>query len=158
MQEVAQDCYVTGFITDSFQTELWVLIVAALIFIIILGGVRNGVERMSKIMMPILVLLAIVVTIYSVTRPGALAGVKYFLIPNMKNFSFMTIVAAMGQMFYSLSIAMGILYTYGSVSSTHLHSTDQICQLNKTTSKTFTLIFFQLIVCCTDYRNDCSKN
>lgn len=64
---------------------------------------------MSKIMMPILVLLAIVVTIYSVTRPGALAGVKYFLIPNMKNFSFMTIVAAMGQMFYSLSIAMGIL-------------------------------------------------
>ena len=67
---------------------------------------------MSKIMMPILVLLAIVVTIYSVTRPGALAGVKYFLIPNMKNFSFMTIVAAMGQMFYSLSIAMGIPVSY----------------------------------------------
>lgn len=108
------DGYFTGFITDSFQTELWFLVFAALIFIIILGGVRNGVERMSKIMMPILVLLAIVVTIYSVTRPGALAGVKYFLIPNMKNFSFMTIVAAMGQMFYSLSIAMGILYTYGS--------------------------------------------
>ena len=114
VQEVAQDGYFTEFITDSFQTELWFLVFAALIFIIILGGVRNGVERMSKIMMPILVLLAIVVTIYSVTRPGALAGVKYFLIPNMKNFSFMTIVAAMGQMFYSLSIAMGILYTYGS--------------------------------------------
>ena len=114
VQEVAQDGYFTGFITDSFQTELWFLVFAVLIFIIILGGVRNGVERMSKIMMPILVLLAIVVTIYSVTRPGALAGVKYFLIPNMKNFSFMTIVAAMGQMFYSLSIAMGILYTYGS--------------------------------------------
>ena len=90
VQEVAQDGYFTGFITDSFQTELWFLVFAALIFIIILGGVRNGVERMSKIMMPILVLLAIVVTIYSVTRPGALAGVKYFLIPNMKNFSFMT--------------------------------------------------------------------
>ena len=98
----------------EYLKELWFLVFAALIFIIILGGVRNGVERMSKIMMPILVLLAIVVTIYSVTRPGALAGVKYFLIPNMKNFSFMTIVAAMGQMFYSLSIAMGILYTYGS--------------------------------------------
>lgn len=97
-----------------FKQNCGSLFFAALIFIIILGGVRNGVERMSKIMMPILVLLAIVVTIYSVTRPGALAGVKYFLIPNMKNFSFMTIVAAMGQMFYSLSIAMGILYTYGS--------------------------------------------
>ena len=62
VQEVAQDGYFTGFITDSFQTELWFLVFAALIFIIILGGVRNGVERMSKIMMPILVLLAIVVT------------------------------------------------------------------------------------------------
>lgn len=48
------------------------------------------------------------------TRPGAWEGVKYFLIPNPGNFSWMTVVAAMGQMFYSLSIAMGILYTYGS--------------------------------------------
>ena len=58
-------------------------------------------------MMPILIVLSIIITIYSVTRPGALAGVKYFLIPNFKNFSWMTVVAAMGQMFYSLSIAMG---------------------------------------------------
>lgn len=48
------------------------------------------------------------------TRPGAMAGVKYFLIPQMKNFSWMTVVTAMGQMFYSLSIAMGILVTFGS--------------------------------------------
>lgn len=51
---------------------------------------------------------------YSVTRQGAIEGVKYFLIPNFKNFSWMTVVAALGQMFYSLSIAMGILYTFGS--------------------------------------------
>ncbi|MFR5373715.1 MAG: hypothetical protein ACLTGJ_09485 [Faecalibacterium prausnitzii] len=51
---------------------------------------------------------------YSVTRPGALAGVKYFLVPNVANFSWMTVVTAMGQMFYSLSIAMGILVTFGS--------------------------------------------
>ena len=51
---------------------------------------------------------------YSVTRPGALEGVKYFLVPDFKSFSWMTVVAAMGQMFYSLSIAMGVLYTYGS--------------------------------------------
>ena len=54
------------------------------------------------------------ITVYSVTRPGALAGVKYFLVPNIENFSWMTVVAAMGQMFYSLSIAMGILVTFGS--------------------------------------------
>ena len=114
VQAVAEDGYFGGFIADSWQVELWFLVFAALVFIIILGGVQNGVERMSKIMMPVLVVLAIVVTIYSVTRPGAVEGVKYFLIPNVKNFSWMTVVAAMGQMFYSLSIAMGILYTYGS--------------------------------------------
>ena len=65
-------------------------------------------------MMPILVVLSVIITIYSVTRPGALAGVKYFLVPNPENFSWMTVVAAMGQMFYSLSIAMGILVTFGS--------------------------------------------
>ena len=65
-------------------------------------------------MMPLLILLAACVAVYSITRPGAVEGIKYFLIPNLENFSWMTVVAAMGQMFYSLSIAMGILYTYGS--------------------------------------------
>lgn len=65
-------------------------------------------------MMPVLVILSIMITAYSVTMPGALEGVKYFLIPNFSNFSWMTVVSAMGQMFYSLSIAMGILITFGS--------------------------------------------
>lgn len=82
--------------------------------IIIYAGVRNGIERVSKFMMPILVVLSIIIMIYSVTRPEAIDGVKYFLVPNLKNFSWMTVVAAMGQMFYSLSIAMGILITFGS--------------------------------------------
>ncbi len=114
VQVLAQDGYFGDFISDSWQAEFWFIIFAILIFAIILGGVENGVERMSKIMMPVLVVLAVVVTVYSVTRPGALEGVKYFLIPDFSHFSWMTVVAAMGQMFYSLSIAMGILYTYGS--------------------------------------------
>lgn len=65
-------------------------------------------------MMPILVVLSLIIAVYSVTRPGALEGVKYFLVPNLDNFSWMTVVSAMGQMFYSLSIAMGILITFGS--------------------------------------------
>ena len=65
-------------------------------------------------MMPILVVLSVIIAVYSVTRPGAIEGVKYFLVPNVKNFSWMTVVTAMGQMFYSLSIAMGILVTFGS--------------------------------------------
>ncbi len=78
------------------------------------AGVKQGIERVSKVMMPLLVILAVFVAGYSITRPGAWEGVKYLLIPNVENFSWMTVVAAMGQMFYSLSIAMGILYTYGS--------------------------------------------
>lgn len=111
---LAQDNYFNNFISDSFNVEFWFIIFALFAFITILGGVKNGIERSSKIMMPFLVVLAIMVVIYSVTRPGAIEGVKYFLIPNFEDFSIMTIVAAMGQMFYSLSIAMGILYTYGS--------------------------------------------
>ena len=57
---------------------------------------------------------SVIIAGYSVTRPGALEGVKYFLVPNLSNFSWMTVVTAMGQMFYSLSIAMGILVTFGS--------------------------------------------
>ena len=111
---LAADDYFSNFIASSGMAELWFLIFSALVFIVILAGVKNGVELVSKIMMPVLVLLAIFVAGYSVTRPGAMEGVKYFLIPNFENFSPMTVVAAMGQMFYSLSIAMGILYTYGS--------------------------------------------
>ena len=113
-ESLAQDGYFTAFIGSSVTVEFWFLVFAAITFLTILAGVRNGVERASKILMPILIVLAVFVAIYSVTRKGALEGVKYFLVPNFKDFSLMTIVAAMGQMFYSLSIAMGILYTYGS--------------------------------------------
>ena len=111
---LASDSYFTGFIASSAEVELWFLLFTTLVFLVILAGVKRGVENVTKVMMPILVLLAIFVAGYSVTRPGALEGVKYFLIPNFQDFSWMTVVAAMGQMFYSLSIAMGVLYTYGS--------------------------------------------
>lgn len=112
--QMAQDGYFTSFIADSASVELWFVVFALVTFVVIAAGVKNGIERGSKIMMPLLIVLAIFVAIYSVTRPGAIEGVKYLLIPNFANFSWMTVVAAMGQMFYSLSIAMGILYTYGS--------------------------------------------
>lgn len=110
---LAEDGYFTRFIAGNLSVA-WFMIFSLAVVAVLFAGVKHGVERVSKIMMPLLVLLAIVVAIYSMTRPGALEGVKYFLVPNLKNFSWMTVVAAMGQMFYSLSIAMGILYTYGS--------------------------------------------
>ncbi|MEZ3503260.1 MAG: sodium-dependent transporter [Lachnospiraceae bacterium] len=111
---LAEDTNFTDFISDGVSVEIWFLVFTFMVVLVIIAGVTAGVERVSKIMMPLLVILAIFVAGFSVTRPGAFEGVKYFLIPNLENFSWMTVVAAMGQMFYSLSIAMGILYTYGS--------------------------------------------
>ena len=111
---LATDGYFSSFITDGLSTEICFIVFALFTLGIIYAGVRNGIERVSKFMMPVLVVLSVIIAIYSVSRPGALKGVEYFLIPNMKNFSWMTVVAAMGQMFYSLSIAMGILITFGS--------------------------------------------
>ena len=111
---MADGSYFSEFTADAVSVEGWFIVFTVLVIAAICAGVKHGVERVSKIMMPVLVVLAVVISAYSVTRPGALAGVKYLFVPNLENFSLMTVVAAMGQMFFSLSIAMGILYTYGS--------------------------------------------
>ena len=113
-QLVAQDGYFGEFISNGLSPEICFIVFSVIVSAIIYAGVQNGIERVSKFMMPILVVLSVIIAVYSVTRPGAFEGVKYFLVPNVKNFSWMTVVTAMGQMFYSLSIAMGILVTFGS--------------------------------------------
>ena len=114
VHQVAEDGYFSAFISNGVSTEICFVVFALITLVIIYAGVRNGIERVSKFMMPILVVLSVIIVVYSVTRPGAIEGVKYFLVPNVDNFSWMTVVSAMGQMFYSLSIAMGILITFGS--------------------------------------------
>ena len=111
---MAEEAFFTGFLGNPLAVELAFLVFALLTMLIIFAGVQGGIERVSKIMMPVLVVLSLMVVVYSITRPGALAGVRYFLVPDFRNFSLMTIVSALGQMFYSLSIAMGILITFGS--------------------------------------------
>ena len=111
---MAGESYFSSFITNGFSAEFWFVVFVALNLLIIFMGVENGIERVSRLLMPVLVVLAVVISIYVVTRPGALKGVAYFLVPDFSRFSWMTVVSAMGQMFYSLSIAMGILITFGS--------------------------------------------
>ena len=94
---LAEDGYFSGFISNGVSTELCFAVFCLITVAIIYAGVRNGIERVSKVMMPILIVLSVIIAVYSVTRPGALAGVKYFLVPNLKNFSWMSVVAAMGQ-------------------------------------------------------------
>ena len=114
MDKITSDTFFTDFITNGGSAELWFCVFLCLTLAIIYMGVENGIERVSKIMMPILLVLAVVISVYTITRPGAMDGVAYLLIPHPENFSWMTVVSAMGQMFYSLSIAMGILITFGS--------------------------------------------
>ena len=111
--QLTRDGYFNEFISGA-EPELWFIVFTVLILIIIFSGVENGIERVSKIMMPVLLVLAVVIAVYSISMKGALEGVRYFLIPDFSRFTWMTVVAAMGQMFYSLSIAMGILVTFGS--------------------------------------------
>ncbi len=110
----ADDSYFTGFIGSPVEPLGWFFLFIALTSIIVLFGVEKGIEKVSKFMMPILAVLTVGVAIYVITRPGAMEGVVYYLKPNFKDFSPTTILAAMGQLFYSMSLAMGIMVTYGS--------------------------------------------
>mgnify|MGYP002243675200 FL=1 len=96
---------------------------------IILIGVEKGIEKISKFLMPILLVISVVICVYICTLPGAGAGIKYYLLPDMSNFSFMTICAAVGQIFFSMSLAMGIMVTYGSYTRKDTNLTKSVNQI-----------------------------
>ena len=110
----AADDYFTGFISKPAEPVGWFLIFMALTALIVLLGVEKGVEKVSKVMMPVLVVLTLFIAIYAMFMPGAWEGVKYYITPDFSKFSATTVLAAMGQLFYSMSLAMGIMITYGS--------------------------------------------
>ena len=107
-----------GMLADPVRMIICAAIFTLASAVVILRGVQKGVEKFSIVLMPILIALAAVISIYSIFQPGALEGVKYFFVPNFKDFHLSTllptILGAMGQMFYSLSLAMAIMITYGS--------------------------------------------
>ena len=106
--------FFSGFITSPFESYIWMLIFIALVFVIVVLGVEKGIEKANSIMMPALIIMAIAIAIFTMTRPGALDGVAYYLIPDFSKFNGELVINALGQMFYSLSLAMGIMITYGS--------------------------------------------
>jgi len=110
----AADDYFGGFISATWSPLIMFLIFFAITIVIVLAGVEKGVERVSKLMMPILVLISIGICVYVTTIPGSFEGIKYYLFPDFSKFSFKTVCGAMGQMFYSMSLAMGIMISYGS--------------------------------------------
>ncbi|MBP3599458.1 MAG: sodium-dependent transporter [Clostridia bacterium] len=110
----AGDEYFTDFISRPFEPIGWFLLFIGLTALIVLFGVEKGVEKVSKWMMPILVVLTIIIAVYGLFMPGAMDGLIYYIKPDFSKFSATTVLAAMGQLFYSMSLAMGIMITYGS--------------------------------------------
>lgn len=107
----------------------WFGIYIILNALVVLFGVQKGVEKVSQVLMPMLVILTIIVTIYSLAIPGALDGLKFYLLPDFSRFSPMTVLGAIGQLFYSMSLAMGIMITYGSYMKKEDHLERSVSQI-----------------------------
>ena len=127
--DAATDGFFGAFITQPVEPIVWFLIFIGLTALVVLLGVNKGVERVSKIMMPLLVLLTLIVGVYTLFLPNAMDGVLYYLTPNFEKFSFTTVLAAMGQLFYSMSLAMGIMITYGSYMKKDVHIETSVHQI-----------------------------
>jgi NSS family neurotransmitter:Na+ symporter len=104
----------TSFSTHPYRPLIWQLVFMVLTALIVYLGVQKGIEKLTKILMPLLLILIIAVVIRSVSLEGASEGVRYLFIPNWSAVSFKTVLMALGQAAFSLSIGMGALITYGS--------------------------------------------
>ena len=125
--QAAEDGYFTGYITQVGQPIIWMLIYVLITATVVYKGVNKGIEKYSKILMPILFVLIAGISVFSitlkhtnadgVTRTG-MQGLAIYLIPNFRGMtvkSFLSVVMdALGQLFFSISVAMGIMVTYGS--------------------------------------------
>ncbi|MCQ2498492.1 MAG: sodium-dependent transporter [Lachnospiraceae bacterium] len=125
--EAAGDKYFVGFITSQWPPIIWMLIFVAITAIVVFCGVEKGIEKYSRVLMPILLVLIVAIAIFSLTlsspdengveRTG-MEGLAVYVIPNLSDISFAeirsVIMDAVGQLFYSISVAMGIMIAYGS--------------------------------------------
>ena len=125
--QTAEEGYFTGFITDTSTPIGMMIVFLFLTMVVVLGGVDKGIEKFSKFIMPLLIVLIVVIAVFSLTlthtdesgtvRTG-MQGLKLLLIPDFASITFRsflsTMMDAMGQLFYSLSVAMGIMIAYGS--------------------------------------------
>ena len=129
VDDAAKSEFFGNFIGSVGEPLLWFALFIGVTAIVVLFGVEKGIEKVSKVMMPILVALTVAIAIYTLTLPNALDGFVYYVKPDFSKFSGTTVLAAMGQLFYSMSLAMGIMITYGSYMKKDVHietSTRQI--------------------------------
>lgn len=126
-EAAAMEGYFTGYITTVWEPILWMVVFLGITSLIVFCGVDKGIEKFSKVLMPALLVLVVGISVYSMTirhtgddgvvRTG-LEGLKVYLVPDFKGMTFrdiwVVIMDAMGQLFFSISVSMGIMITYGS--------------------------------------------
>ena len=125
----AGDEYFGGFISQTGEPVFWFFVFIGITALIVLFGVEKGIEKVSKVMMPVLVILSIFIAIYAVCLPGAWDGVLYYILPDFSKFSATTVLSAMGQLFYSMSLSMGIMITYGSYMKKEVNLESSVSQI-----------------------------
>lgn len=104
----------SDFSSGTFRPLFWQLLVMLITGIVVFAGVKKGIEKFTKVLMPVLALLIVLVAVRSVTLDGAFEGVKYLFVPDWSAVTFKSVLMALGQAAFSLSIGMGTLITYGS--------------------------------------------
>lgn len=125
--------YFSNFIADPISSTIFLLIFAAATCAIVGMGVNKGIERANLIMMPALIVVSAALGIYVLTMPGAIDGLAYYLVPDPSKFSPELVISALGQTFYTLSLAMGIMVTYGSYLDKKEKLTTSVVQIAGTT-------------------------
>lgn len=110
----AQQGFFSEYIARPVEPIIFQMLFLSAAAIVLLLGVRSGIEKANRFLMPALIILAVAVAVYVLMLDGAMDGVMYYLKPDLSAFSFRTVLAATGQMFYSLSLASGIMITYGA--------------------------------------------
>lgn len=137
--------YFSNFISEPVSSTIFLLVFVAASCLVVALGVNKGIERANLIMMPALIIVSAVLGIYVLTMPGAIEGVGFYLIPDPSKFSPELIIAALGQTFFTLSLAMGIMVTYGSYVSKKEKLTTSVVQIAGTTFGVSLLAGFMII-------------
>ena len=113
LNKMATTDYFGQFI-NGYSVFLYLAVLTLIVGIILNSGVKNGIERLAKVLMPTLFVMLLVLTVFVLTLPNAFVGVKYYLVPDFSKITPAVVNLALSQAFFSLSLGMGILITYGS--------------------------------------------
>ena len=125
--------YFNAFISSGYESALFMLVFMVLTYAVVALGVNNGIEKANLIMMPALIVVSAALGIYALTLPGALEGLAFYVVPDLSKISPELVVAALGQTFFTLSLAMGIMFTYGSYLAKKEKLTSSVVQIAGTT-------------------------